>query len=259
MTAVYFTSDDPVVLVFVVLPLLLVAALAWGVAVASRRLGEPARTRRLAAGATLAGGILWMAATAAVALNGMLMEFQATPPPFGILVLAIILLAILIAFTGYGRRLALGLPLWALVAVQAFRLPLEIAMHGLYERNIMPVQMSYTGRNFDIVTGATAIIVSIIVWGAHKGPGATAPASIRRLVLAWNILGLILLTNIVAIAVLSTPRFRYFGEDRVNIFVTLPPFVWLPAVMVLAALAGHLIIWRALRTRTANGARDVPA
>ena len=41
---------------------------------------------------------------------------------------------------------------------------------------------------------------------------------------------------------LSTPRFAAFGPDRLNIFVTYPPFVWLPAVLVLAALAGHLII-----------------
>jgi hypothetical protein len=43
------------------------------------------------------------------------------------------------------------------------------------------------------------------------------------------------------------PLFRLFGDDRVVAFVTYPPFVWLPAVMVLAALAGHLMIFRALR------------
>jgi hypothetical protein len=40
-----------------------------------------------------------------------------------------------------------------------------------------------------------------------------------------------------------------FGDDRLNVFVVYPPFVWLPAVLVLAALAGHLIILRALRSR----------
>jgi len=48
-------------------------------------------------------------------------------------------------------------------------------------------------------------------------------------------------------AILGTPRFQYFGPDRQNTWVTYPPYVWLPAVMVLAALAGHLIIFRALR------------
>jgi hypothetical protein len=33
-----------------------------------------------------------------------------------------------------------------------------------------------------------------------------------------------------------------------------PPFVWLPAVMVLAALAGHLLIFRALAGRPSPAA-----
>ena len=59
--------------------------------------------------------------------------------------------------------------------------------------------------------------------------------------------GLTLVELIVTVAILSTPRFAAFGPERLNLFVTYPPFVWLPAVLVLAALAGHLIIFRALR------------
>ena len=65
--------------------------------------------------------------------------------------------------------------------------------------------------------------------------------------MAWNVAGLLLLVNIVAVAILSTPRLAMFGPDQLNVFVFYPPFVWLPAVLVLAALAGHLIIFRALR------------
>jgi len=36
-----------------------------------------------------------------------------------------------------------------------------------------------------------------------------------------------------------------FGEDRINVFVTLTPFVWLPAVMP-AALLGHIVVFRPL-------------
>ena len=162
------------------------------------------------------------------------------PPPFGLLVLAIIVLAFALAFTRFGRRLAQFVPLWALVAVQAFRLPLELAMHGLYEHGIMPGQMTYTGGNFDIVTGTTAILVAWAVAGGRGG---------RKLVGAWNVMGLALLINVVTIAILSTPVFRYFGDEHLNVFVTDTPFVWLPAVMVLAALSGHLLIFRALRVQ----------
>jgi hypothetical protein len=152
-------------------------------------------------------------------------------------VIGIIGLASVIAFSRYGWRLAAGLPVALLVAIQGFRLPLELAMHRMYERGVMPVQMSYSGRNFDIITGITAFLVA---WLVASGRGG------RRLVLAWNLLGLALLINVMTVAILSMPLFRYFGDDRLNIWVTYPPFVWLPAVMVLAALAGHLLIFRAV-------------
>jgi len=50
----------------------------------------------------------------------------------------------------------------------------------------MPVQMSYSGRNFDIVTGTSSILVA---WLVASGRGG------RRLVLLWNVLGLALLLN----------------------------------------------------------------
>jgi uncharacterized protein (TIGR03435 family) len=177
-----------------------------------------------------------MGATLALADRGTFQRWDATPPPFALLVVAILALGGSIAFSPLGARLA-RLPLWTLVAAQAFRLPLEIAMHALVGRGIMPQQMSYSGRNFDVLTGTTAIVVAGLVAARVAG---------RRLVMAWNIAGLLLLVNIVIVAILSTPRFAAFGPDHLNVFVTYAPFVWLPAVLVLAALAGHLIVFRAL-------------
>ena len=242
-----YAYAEPVVLAFIVIPLLLAAALAWGVAHASARLGEPRAVTVRAVVTTLAAAAIWMGVTWYAAARGALLDFDANPPPFALLVGGIFLLAARIALTRYGRRLALGVPLWALVGIQAFRFPLELAMHGLADRGIMPVQMSYTGRNFDILTGITAIIVAVLVRAGWGG---------RRLVLAWNVMGLALLANIVTVAILATPRFRYFGDEALNTFVMRPPFVWLPAVMVLAALAGHLVIFRAVAVRLQSPPRS---
>jgi hypothetical protein len=107
----------------------------------------------------------------------------------------------------------------------------------MFERGIMPGQMSYSGRNFDIITGITAVIVAALLVAGRGG---------RILVAAWNVVGLGLLVNIIIVALVSTPMVALFGPDRLNIWITYPPFIWLPAVMVLAALTGHLIIFRAL-------------
>jgi hypothetical protein len=136
---------------------------------------------------------------------------------------------------------AAGVPLAALVGVQAFRFPLELAMHRAYEEGLMPVQMSYSGRNFDIVTGVTAILVAGLLLAGRM------PAWGVRL---WNWMGLALLVNIVVIANLSTPTpFRVFMNEPANVWISRAPFVWLPAVMVLTALLGHIVVLRRLRLK----------
>ena len=234
--------SDPAVAAFVVIPVLLVLALAWGANAAWRRSGAPPAAALRAAVFTCGAGFVWMALTASAARSGVLRRWDATPPPFGLLLLAVVVLAAAVAWSGFGRRLASCLPLWTLVAVQGFRLPLELAMHALYLRGIMPEQMSYSGLNFDVLTGASALVVAALVASGRGG---------RALVAAWNVLGLALLANVVTVALLGTPRFRYFGDQSLNTWITYPPFVWLPAVMVLAALAGHLLVFRALRLRGA--------
>jgi hypothetical protein len=230
------TPIDLVTLSFVLIPIALAATLATADAIASQRLGEGQAARRRALIVVLSAAS-WMTVTWFVAARGIFRNWDATPPPFALLVAAMIALSCIIAFGPQGRRLALGVPLWILVAVQSFRLPLELAMHAMYERGVVPQQMSYSGWNFDIATGTTAVVLAAMM-RAGRAP--------RWIVAGWNVVGFALLLNIVTIAIVSTPRVQAFGPDRLNVWVMDPPYVWLPAVMVLAALAGHLVIFRAL-------------
>jgi len=181
--------------------------------------------------------VAWLKLTALVAWSGVLRRFETTPPPFMVLMVAIVAIGVGVSFSPLGTLLMRGLPLWALVGSQVFRLPLELLMHRAYLAGLMPVQMSYSGRNLDIVSGITA--GALALW-------LTRRETPRWVVVAWNLLGSILLVNIVTVAILSTPRFAWYGRDRLNLFVTHPPYVWLPAVLVMAALIGHILVWRRL-------------
>jgi len=151
-----------------------------------------------------------------------------------------------LAFSRLGTTLASSVPVAWLVGFHAFRFPLELVMHRAATDGTMPPQMTFTGSNFDIVTGVSALLVG--------GVAATGRAP-RWLLLAWNTLGTGLLVAILVIAVASLPLFQAFGSEpsRVNTWVAYFPFVWLPAGLVSAAALGHLLLWRRLLSRGVRG------
>ncbi|HEY4015808.1 MAG TPA: hypothetical protein VGM06_20850 [Polyangiaceae bacterium] len=209
---------------------------------ASRRVGEAPEVAVGVAIASLAGATVWMGLTFVFAASGALARFDLRPPTLGALFVASVCIAGAIGLSGVGDRLARGLPLAALVGAQGFRLPLELVMHRAAREGLIPVQMSFSGYNFDIVTGATAIALAVwLEWGPVP----------RRVVLAWNVLGIATLTTIVGLAVASTPTLHAFGSDpsALNTFVAYVPFVWLPSVMVVGAIVGHIVITRRLLAR----------
>ena len=160
-----------------------------------------------------------------------------------LLVAVVLATTILLARGRAGARVAAGVPLAALVLAQSFRLPLELIMHQLSVDGLMPRQMSYSGMNFDILTGALAIPVGLL-YAFGRAPLA--------LVRAWNWMGLALLVNVLTVAILSAPTpFRVFMNEPANVWVTQAPWVWLPTLLVPIALAGHVLVFRRLRLEAA--------
>lgn len=192
------------------------------------------RTRRTVVVAI--GMALWLAAQAAAAQSGWLGRFQDRPPPIVIWFASMIAGTLLLGWSSFGKRFADRLPFAGLIGFQAFRLPLELVMHRAAAAHIMPSVMSFTGYNFDILTGITAIPLAWYV--ARRGPS-------RPLIALWNLTGQLLLLVIVAIAFAASPVFRAFGDDQLNVWVTRFPYVWI-AVMVGAALFGHVVTLRKL-------------
>jgi hypothetical protein len=166
---------------------------------------------------------------------GLLRQWARVPPPFLLMMTATLAITVFGAASSVGRRVAATTPFALLIGYQAFRLPLELVMHHAVSIGLMPVQMSYSGRNFDIVTGTLAVPVALLA-AAGRAP--------RSLIRVWNLVGLALLLNIVIVAVASLPVFAAFGPDRLNTWVADAPYVWLPGVLVPAALFGHLVTFR---------------
>ena len=182
--------------------------------------------------------VVWVALTFALAASGRL-SFTSRPPTAGIIIALSLALAVAVGTSRLGHRLATGLPLAALVGAQGFRFALELLLHRAYREGLMPVQMSYSGFNFDILTGVSAIVVGLVL--------AKRPRSIA-LVRVWNAGGTLLLLNILTIAVLSTPTpVRVFHNEPANEWIAHAPWVWLPTVFVVAAIISHVLVYRRMR------------
>jgi hypothetical protein len=224
------------VIVFGIAGLSVIVAITFVVLFALSGPAETRARRSIIAAGTIT---LWMIATALAAKSGLLRRFDLRPPPMAGMFLVVIGSAIALGTTLPGRMLAEHRSLALLVGVQSFRLPLELVMHQAGSEGVMPVEMSFSGYNFDILTGLSAIVVAILL---AKG------AAPRWLVAGWNAFGLLALSVIAAVAFLSSPMLRAFGDDprHVNTWVCDFPFVWLPAVLVVAAIFGHIVIARRL-------------
>ena len=236
-TAAAVVGSKELRVAFVALTLILAALFVVAVYTSSVRTGLDRRTafRRTAIAGCLTS--IWIAVTGFAAARGVL-HFGDRPTMLPVFVITFAL-AIGLALSPVGKRIAIGLPLAVLVGYQSFRVFVELLLHRAYREGLMPVQMSYSGRNFDIVSGITALLLG--VWLVMR------PTSSRVLVFAWNTLGLALLINIIGVALLSAPTpLRVFMNEPANVWITHVPWVWLPTVMVLAALCGHVLVYRRL-------------
>lgn len=197
--------------------------------------GDLGRVLRLGAVAAAVMGL-----SAAAASNGLLARFDLLPPPMFVMIVGVLALGVGLGCSTFGRDAARDVSMATLVGLQAFRLPLELLMHRAGELGIMPPQLSYSGYNLDIVTGAGACGLYALMRVGVRVP--------RAALWAWNLWGCWCLAVIIVIAVTTSPVVRLFGDDprNLNTWVLFFPYVWLPVVLVTVAIAGHVIVTRAL-------------
>jgi hypothetical protein len=220
----------------------LVALLAFAFILAVRRTRQGVESKQSVSrwtGLAAALVAVWLGGSAALAASGLLMEFDRRPPPFLLFAGGFTIATAVVAFSPLGTRVVRGSRIGWLIGFQSFRIPVELWLHRLYQEGVVPVQMTYEGRNYDIVSGILGLV--LFLWAIRREPP-------RWAIWTFNLVGLALLVNIVAIAMLSAPTpLRHFFNEPANTFVAYVPYVWLPAFLVQAAWFGHLLVFRWLR------------
>jgi hypothetical protein len=179
--------------------------------------------------------VSWIMLTGLLARNGFFADFSAMPPRL-LLVLAVpLLIFLIIAFSKTGTELIKRIPPHWLIGMQAFRILVELLLWRAFLLNLLPIQMTFEGDNFDGLSGVLAIPFAMMLYKKWS-PGFA---------LLYNIIGILLLLNILVIAILSMPTpFRFFMNEPPNTLVAVFPFVYLPAVLVALAMGLHIFSLR---------------
>jgi hypothetical protein len=206
---------------------------------------EKNRRQKIVIGAALVFSA-WTVLLLVLSSKGFFSDFSRLPPRPGLAMLVPLPVILGIVFSKTGSRLLQLVPSHWLVLLQSFRIAVELLLLVAFIDEKLPVQMTFEGRNFDIVTGLLALPVGYLM---AKGRIS------RKFAVAFNIIGLVLLLNILVIAVLSMPTpIRYFTNEPANTLVGQFPFILLPGVLVPIAYGLHIFSLRQLLTQKAADA-----
>lgn len=185
--------------------------------------------------ATIVGTILivWLFIVAVGSFYGFFLDYEARPPRLLIVFVINTLLIIIVFASGLSRRIIGRMSVTTLTYVHIIRVPVELVLWWLANEGKIDHQLTFEGSNFDILMGITAPFAAIFLVGSRSKS--------RFAAIAWNVIGIGMLANIVIMAIRATPYFydpSQFADPNIAVFYF--PLIWLPSFVVPAVLFSHL-------------------
>lgn len=182
----------------------------------------------------------WFIVQGVLSYNDFYLTTDSFPPRFLLLMLPPLIMTIFIFFTKKGRSILDNINVEYLTYIHTIRIIVEIVFYELFLNHLMPREMTFEGRNFDIIIGITAPLVAF--FGIRKK--MLSP----KLIIAWNVIGLLFLFNAVAHGILSAPTpFQKISMDQPNLAVFHYPFTYIVCLIVPIVYFSHFAVIRKLR------------
>jgi hypothetical protein len=181
------------VLVFVLFALAIFKAFSDG--------GEKGKSQAIK---TVLAYVGWMIFVSILGFSGLLSDFTSMPPKMMIFFVLNLTTAVAFAFSSAGTKIIQNIPIAAIVGFQSMRILVELGIWRANAQGLAPIQMTFEGYNFDIVTGILSLILIPVLL---KNPS-------KKIVAVWSVVGVGLLITILTIAILSLPLpIRVFLND----------------------------------------------
>jgi len=189
----------------------------------------------------------WLLYVGLLAYFGVVRNPALRPPGMVYILLPVFIFVFLFVIRSpAGARVAISIPLWALLGFQVYRVGVELFLHELWHDGLAPRMVTFNGTNFDILIGVSA---PLIAWLASRGQLET------RLALIWNALGLLSLANVAARSALTAPGPLHILHSEVpNLAIGTFPYTFIPGFLAPLAVVLHVFAIRSLRRRLSKSA-----
>jgi hypothetical protein len=124
------------------------------------------------------------------------------------------------------------------VYFQTFRIVVELLILGLFLKNVVPVQTTFEGNNFDVLSGLTAPIIG---WLAFSKKAIS-----KKAVVVWNICCCLILANIVFIfmSLGVKPEIWGYTQSPLDTNFATVPYLYIASLYMPVAVFMHIMSFR---------------
>jgi len=185
---------------------------------------------------------LWTILQSVIGLSGFYSNMYTMTMRFPLLLLPPLLFLISLFTTTIGKAFIDGLNIRTLTIFHIIRIPVEFGLFSLSVHHAIPKAMTFAGTNYDIFSGLSAPLIYYF--------GFSKKILGKPVLVAWNIVCILLLLNVVINAALSLPaRFLQFGFEQPDIALGYFPFLLLPSCLVPLVFFSNLAAIRQLLSK----------
>lgn len=181
--------------------------------------------------------VIYLVIICILAFKGIFARFDMLPPPIAIVFVS---MGVFVVFLVRSKNVGLMLDQTSskhLIGAQSFRFIPEIWLASLVSEGFLPDIMVISGRNYDVLIPIVAVIIWVVL---HFSSMSTA--RVKAIALAFNIAGILVVSNTVIIALLSFPT--VFQQIQTSPPLVTPggfPGILLPGFMVVIAFSLHAL------------------
>jgi hypothetical protein len=176
--------------------------------------------------------LVWTGSQSWLAYLGFYQDTSSFPPRFILVLLPALIGVGLGLIPRFHHPLAKDRNFSLSTLFHTIRIPIEIILFYLFSYRMVPELMTFEGRNFDILAGISAPVISLLVFRKKISCNT---------LLGWNILCLCLVSFILLNGILSAELpFQQYAFDQPNKAVVFFPFILLPGLIVPMVIFIHI-------------------